>query len=90
MNEADIADLIRGGMLVMVKLAGPPLIVALVVGLAVALLQAITQINEATLAYVPKLIALGVALLLLGPFMFATLTSYTQVLFDRMAMAGGP
>jgi flagellar biosynthesis protein FliQ len=89
MNDADIAMLLRDGMLVMLKLAGPPLLATLVVGLLVALVQAITQINEATLAFVPKILALGAALVLLGPFMVATLTSYTHLLLDRLVAVGG-
>ena len=89
MNDADTALLLRDGMLVMLKLGGPPLLVALGVGLLVALLQAITQINEATLAFVPKVIALGAALIMLGPFMLATLTDYTHILFDRLIAIGG-
>jgi flagellar biosynthetic protein FliQ len=89
MNDGDIAMLIRDGMLVMLKLGGPPLLVSLFVGLLVALIQAITQINEATLAFVPKVLAIGAALVLLGPFMMATLTSYTQLLFDRLVAVGG-
>jgi flagellar biosynthetic protein FliQ len=89
MHDADIGVLLRDGMLVMLKLGGPPLLVALVVGLVVALLQAITQINEATLAFVPKVIALGAALVLLGPFMLATLSAYTHILFDRLIAIGG-
>jgi flagellar biosynthesis protein FliQ len=89
MHDADIGVLLRDGMLVMLKLGGPPLMVALVVGLVVALLQAITQINEATLAFVPKVIALGAALVLLGPFMLATLSAYTHILFDRLIAIGG-
>jgi flagellar biosynthetic protein FliQ len=89
MNESDIALLLRDGMLVMLKLGGPPLLVALVVGLLVALLQAVTQINEATLAFVPKIVALCVALLYLGPFMLATLSGYTHTLLDRMIAIGG-
>ena len=58
MNDADTAVLLRDGMLVMLKLGGPPLLVALVSGLLVALVQAVTQINEATLAFVPKVLAL--------------------------------
>jgi len=81
--------LLRDGMLVMLKLAGPPLLATLVVGLLVALVQAITQINEATLAFVPKILALGAALVLLGPFMVATLTSYTHLLLDRLVAVGG-
>ena len=89
MNDADIGVLLRDGMLVMLKLVGPPLLVALAVGLLVALLQAITQINEATLAFVPKVLALGVALILLGPFMASTLADYTHLLFDRIVAIGG-
>jgi flagellar biosynthetic protein FliQ len=89
MNEADLAMLLREGMVVLLKLGGPPLLVALAVGLVVALLQAITQINEATLAFVPKAVALGAALVLLGPFMLATLTGYTHTLFDRLIAIGG-
>jgi flagellar biosynthesis protein FliQ len=89
MNDADTAVLLRDGMLVMLKVGGPPLLVSLGVGLLVALLQAITQINEATLAFVPKVIALGAALIMLGPFMLATLTDYTHILFDRIIAIGG-
>jgi flagellar biosynthetic protein FliQ len=89
MNDADIAVLLRDGMLVMLKLGGPPLLVALGVGLLIALLQAITQINEATLAFVPKVIALGAALIMLGPFMLSTLSDYTHILFDRIIAIGG-
>lgn len=89
MNDADIAMLLRDGMLVMLKLGGPPLLATLVVGLLVALIQAITQINEATLAFVPKVLALGATFVLLGPFMVATLSSYTHVLLDRLVAVGG-
>ena len=89
MNDADIAMLLRDGMMVMLKMGGPPLMVTLVVGLVISLLQAITQINETTLAFVPKVLALCAALVLLGPFMVATLTGYTHTLFDRLIAIGG-
>ncbi len=89
MNDADIGVLLRDAMLLMLKLGGPPLTAALIVGLLVALLQAITQINEATLAFVPKVLALGLALMLLGPFMLAALTGYTHLLFDKLVAIGG-
>jgi len=85
----DIAALIRDAMLVALKLGGPPLLVALVVGLLVSLLQAVTQINEATLAFVPKVLAIGAAFVLLGPFMASTLTAYTHRLFDALVTVGG-
>jgi flagellar biosynthesis protein FliQ len=89
MTDMDLANLLRDAMLAMLKLGGPPLLVALVVGLVISLLQAVTQIHEATLAFVPKVLALGLALLLLGPFMLATLSAYTHVLFDRIIAIGG-
>jgi flagellar biosynthesis protein FliQ len=89
MNDADTALLLRDGLLVMLKLGGPPLMVALVVGLLIALIQAITQINEATLAFVPKVLALGAALVMLGPFMLSTLSAYTHNLLDRIIVIGG-
>ncbi len=89
MNDADTALLLRESMLVMLKLGGPPLLVALIVGLLVALIQAITQINEATLAFLPKALALCAALMLLGPFMLSTLSGYTHSLLDRLVAVGG-
>ena len=89
MTDIDLANLLRDAMLVMLKLGGPPLLVALVVGLVISLLQAITQIHEVTLAFVPKVLAIGLALLLLGPFMLATLSGYTRLLFDRIITIGG-
>ena len=89
MNEADIAAVIRGGMLVTLKIGGPVLIAALLSGLLVALVQAVTQINEATLSFIPKLLVIGLVLVLLGPFMFATLSNYTLMVFDRMIAVGG-
>jgi flagellar biosynthetic protein FliQ len=49
----------------------------------------VTQINEATLAFLPKLIAIGLAMVMLGPFMMATLTSFTHQLLDRIVQIGG-
>jgi len=89
MTEGDMAVLMREAMWVSLRLGGPPLAVALVIGLFVSLLQAITQINEATLAFVPKALALAVTMLLLGPFMLSTLSEFTRTLFDRLIVAGG-
>lgn len=89
MGENDVAGLLRTMLLVIAKLGGPLLAIALVVGLLVSLVQAVTQINEATLSFVPKVAALGVALVLLGPFMTATLSNFALLLFDRMVAIGG-
>jgi len=89
MQESDVAALLRDGMVVVMKLGGPPLLAALAIGLVMSLLQAVTQINEQTLAFLPKVIGIGVTMAVLGSFMLATLTAYTQALFDRMVAVGG-
>jgi flagellar biosynthetic protein FliQ len=89
LEEAETIALLRETMLLVLKLAGPPLLVGLAVGLVVSLLQTVTQINEATLAFVPKVLAVGAVLMLLGPFMLATMTDHTHLLFDRLIAIGG-
>ena len=86
----DVAATLRDTIWVMLKLGGPLLVVALVVGLVVSLLQAITQVNEASLVYLPKMLALCATLVLMGPFISATLTDFMAVLMDRMILAGAP
>ena len=89
MQEGDVALILRDMFMVVLKLSAPGLLAALVVGLVISLIQAVTQLNETTLAFVPKLLALGVALTLAGPFMYSTLTDYTHLLFDRLIASGG-
>jgi flagellar biosynthetic protein FliQ len=89
MTETDIGALIHEGLIVAMKLSFPILGIALVVGLLVSFLQAITQINEATLAFLPKVLAIGVALVLLGSFMTTTLNAFSHRVFDRIVTVGG-
>lgn len=89
MGEGDVAAALREAVLVMLKLGGPPLLAALCVGLAVSLVQAATQINESTLAFVPKVIATGAVLALTGSFMVTTLTDYAHHMFDQIVVVGG-
>jgi flagellar biosynthetic protein FliQ len=89
MQEADIAAMIRESMWVILKLGGPVLAVALATGLLVSLVQAATQINEQTLAFVPKVIAVGATLLLSGAFMMGVLNDFTHRIFDQIVAVGG-
>lgn len=89
MADVDVGGLLREALLLILKLGGPPLAVALVVGLLVSLLQAVTQINETTLAFVPKVVAIGAVLLFTGGYMMSQLSDFTHVLFDRIVAAGG-
>jgi flagellar biosynthetic protein FliQ len=77
----DITALLRGGILQVLMLAGPILVSALIVGLVVAILQATTSIQEQTLTFVPKIIAILVVLAFLGGWMFSSLGDYTVALF---------
>lgn len=89
MSEAEAAGAVRDALWLLVKLGGPLLVAALVVGLLVSLLQAVTQINEPTLVFLPKLLVLGGAMAILGPFMVDQLGGFTQTLMDRMISIGG-
>ena len=88
MTESDVAALLRDAMIVTLVLGGPPLMAGLVVGLLISLFQAVTQINEATLAFVPKVLAIGVAMLFAGSYMLAKLSDYTRDLFTRLIEIG--
>ena len=88
MSELDVIQLGREGVWVAVKLGGPMLSAAMAVGLIVALFQALTQINEATLTFVPKVLAVAAVAVLTAPFMVATLDGFARELFDRMIAVG--
>ena len=89
MTDTDIAAILRDAIIVMAKLGGPVLLAALAVGLVVSLLQAVTQINEATLVFLPKAAAIAVTLVLMFPFMLATLGDFMRLMIDRLVAAGG-
>jgi flagellar biosynthetic protein FliQ len=73
---------------VALAVAGPLLGAGLVAGLLVSLLQAVTQIQESTLSFLPKALAVGLVLVLLGHWMLAQLVGYTVGLFQRLAVLG--
>lgn len=76
--------LFRTGVLQILLLSAPVLIISMAVGLIVSILQATTSIQEQTLSFVPKIAAILLALILFGPWMFTTLTQYTENLFARI------
>ena len=88
MTESELIELARSGMLVMVKVAAPPLLAGLAVGLVVSMFQALTQIQEMTLTFVPKVLTVLLVLLIFLPFMLHTLFDFTHLVLDR-AIAGG-
>lgn len=86
MSDAFLITLSKQAIIAAVKIAGPILIVAMLVGLLISIFQAVTQIQEQTLTFVPKMIAIIVVLLLLGPWMLRTMVEYTQNLINNMPM----
>ncbi|GBQ28335.1 flagellar biosynthetic protein FliQ [Acetobacter estunensis NRIC 0472] len=88
MNSIDVAHILRETLFVAVKVGAPSLIAAMGAGLLVSILQAVTQINESTLAFLPKFLASMAALLFGGSFMYSTLLAYTRYIFDQVIVAG--
>lgn len=89
MNEGDVGAVLRETMLVTLKLGGPMLAVGLAVGIVMSLVQAVTQINEQTLAFVPKVAAICATLVFTGSFMMLALSDFARAMFDRLVAVGG-
>jgi len=87
-NEGVILGLMREALTVGMLVGAPILATTLVVGMVVSVIQAATQVNEATLTFVPKLVAVFVAMLLFGPWMMATLLDFSAGIFANMAAYG--
>lgn len=84
MSHALVTDLARNAMMVAGLVAAPLLIVALLVGLVVSILQTLTQVQEQTLSFVPKLVAVGVTFLVALPWILQLLVEYTAQLFRSL------
>ncbi|MBL8697294.1 MAG: flagellar biosynthesis protein FliQ [Alphaproteobacteria bacterium] len=88
MDVNDVLAVSRDAMWVTLKLSGPMMLVGLAVGLVVSLFQALTQIQEMTLAFVPKILAIFAIFLLMLPFMVSTMVGFTQELATRIVTGG--
>lgn len=82
MNQADVLEVLRSGIWTTLLVAAPPLVVAVVVGVSISLVQALTQVQEMTLTFVPKIVAILVVTVLALPFMYGTLATYAERLSD--------
>ncbi|SIO26702.1 flagellar biosynthetic protein FliQ [Carnobacterium alterfunditum] len=85
MTMEKVLDIIREAFMVMIIVAGPTLIIALVVGLFISIIQATTQLQEQTLSFVPKILAVIVSLIVFGNFMMNSLIMFTQKIFEMIA-----
>ena len=84
MTDTVVLELLRQTFWISLKIGGPILAVALVIGVAIGLIQAITQIQEMTLTFVPKAIAIAAVVLFFGSWMMESLIIFTTDLFDRI------
>ena len=89
MNPQSVITLGQQALYVMLMMAAPMLLAALVVGLVVSILQAATQINEMTLSFIPKLLAMIAALVIAGPWMLTFFVDYVRRLFESIPTAIG-
>ena len=85
MTTVKVLDIIREAFMVMITVAGPTLIIALVIGLIISIIQATTQLQEQTLSFVPKILAVIVSLIVFGNFMLNSLIGFTQKIFEMIA-----
>lgn len=88
MTQVMALDILRKAFLAIIKAAGPVLVIALVVGLIISIFQATTQIQEQTLSFVPKIIAVILTLIIFGNFMLNTIVSLTTDLYAILGNIG--
>ncbi|GAB1646131.1 flagellar biosynthetic protein FliQ [Krasilnikovia sp. MM14-A1259] len=84
MTDTMIVELAMQALTIATKMAAPILLTALLIGFAISLFQSVTQIQEATLSFVPKAAGVGVALLICGNWMLHEMVTYTTQLFDKV------
>lgn len=84
MNEVEVLEVCRQAVFVLLTIITPVMVIGLVVGLVIALFQALTQIQEMTLAFVPKILIVFISLIVLGPFMLRQLFTFTLEIADKI------
>ena len=85
MNPGQVMEVMSDALMTALKLSAPVLIISVLVGLVIAILQAATQVHEQTLTFVPKLLAISIILIILGPWMIQQMNDFTIRLFELIA-----
>lgn len=89
MTASDVMELTRAALLLLITVAGPLLIASLITGVAIGLLQALTQVQEMTLTFVPKLLVLGVVLIMTLPMMGQAMSNFMAVVREQIVASRG-
>lgn len=84
MNEADALELVRSALWTIIMGSGPAVVAAMLVGLVVALLQALTQVQEMTLTFVPKIVVIFIVLMVGAPFIGGQIYAFTEQVYARI------
>ena len=84
MNEADALDIVQAAIWTVLAASGPAVLSAMIVGMVVALLQALTQVQEITLTFVPKILAVLAAVAISAPFIGSQISIFTTMVFSRV------
>ena len=84
MNQADALDLLRAAIWVVLTAAGPAVIAAMVVGVVIALFQALTQVQEVTLTFVPKIVIILLVIIVTAPFMGGEIQKFAEMVYARI------
>tara|TARA_B100001094_G_C18146239_1_gene780877 strand:- start:58 stop:324 length:267 start_codon:yes stop_codon:yes gene_type:complete len=88
MDEVAVLEIGRDALVVILKTSGPIMLVGLLIGIVIALFQALTTIQEMTLTFVPKIIAIFISIVVFLPFMMTTVIEFAYTLFDRISNVG--
>jgi flagellar biosynthetic protein FliQ len=83
-NEADALDIVQYAIWTVLTASGPAVAIAMIVGVGIALVQALTQIQEITLTFVPKIVAILLVVAFSGPFVGGQISAFSTVIFERI------
>jgi flagellar biosynthetic protein FliQ len=84
MNQADALDLVRSAVWAVILSSGPSIVAAMLVGLFISLVQALTQLQEATLTFIPKIIVIFLTVMLTAPFIGSVLYGFTEQVYSHI------
>ncbi len=84
MNQADALDMVRAAIWVVITASGPAVIAAMATGLSIALIQALTQIQEITLTFIPKIVVILLVLIATAPYIGAEVNKFTDIVYGRI------
>jgi len=88
MDESEILDFTREAIVLIIKISSPIMIIGLVVGVIISLIQALTQVQEMTLSFVPKMLAIFLGVFIMFPMMTQILITFTEKIADKIVSMG--